>query len=73
MLHNFPPLPPNYDRTILIEMPGCNVDIAALSRLTVLLQLVVWQLDGGSAVVAAWRRRRQQRVGGSAEVAARQR
>ena len=42
MLHNFPPLPPNYDGTILIEMPGRNVDIAALSRLTVLLQLVVW-------------------------------
>ena len=33
MLHNFPPLPPNYDGTILIEMPGRNVDIAALSRL----------------------------------------
>ena len=49
MLHNFPPLPPNYDGTILIEMPGRNVDIAALSRLTVLLQLVVWARAGTPA------------------------
>ncbi len=46
MLHNFPPLPPNYDGTILIEMPERNVDIAALSWLTVLLQLVVWARAG---------------------------
>jgi hypothetical protein len=49
MLHNFPPLPPNYDGTILIEMPGRNVDIAALSWLTVLLQLVVWARAGTPA------------------------
>jgi hypothetical protein len=49
MLHNFPPLPPNYDGTILIEMPGRNVDIAALSWLTVLLQLVVWARTGTPA------------------------
>jgi hypothetical protein len=49
MLHNFPPLPPNYDGTILIEMPGHNADIAALSWLTVLLQLVVWAPAGTPA------------------------